>query len=282
MDTKTSTQLPEHFTFSQASLQDYNDCPRRFQLRYIEHLSWPAVESEPVLENEKHQQEGNQFHRLVQQYLIGLPEEKLTKLANSPNLLRWWENFLNSDYISKIKKQAKLYPEHTLVTPIGMHRLVAKYDLIAIQPENKCLIVDWKTYRKRPGDDWMALRWQTRVYQALLGRAGDHLTKGGSVDLDQIEMVYWYTNYPSEPAVFSYNQSKYERSWELIETTIREITETQSFGLTADEKKCSFCPYRSYCDRGGRAGDWQQSESEIDTEAENYDLNFEQIGEIAF
>ena len=28
--------LPVNFTFSQSSLQDYTDCPRRFQLRYID------------------------------------------------------------------------------------------------------------------------------------------------------------------------------------------------------------------------------------------------------
>ena len=60
-------------SLSQSSLQDYNDCPRRFELRYIQHLAYPAVESEPALENEKHQQEGEYFHRLVQQHMIGIP-----------------------------------------------------------------------------------------------------------------------------------------------------------------------------------------------------------------
>ena len=67
------SSLPDRFTFSQSSLQDYTDCPRRFQLRYIEQLKWPAVESEPVLDNERRQQEGQLFHRLVQQHRIGLP-----------------------------------------------------------------------------------------------------------------------------------------------------------------------------------------------------------------
>ena len=83
-------------TLSQSSLQDYVDCPRRFQLRYVDRLSYPAIESEPTLENEKHQQEGEYFHRLVQQYLIGIPAEQISKIANTPNLQRWWENFLNA------------------------------------------------------------------------------------------------------------------------------------------------------------------------------------------
>ena len=66
-------------TLSQSSLQDYNDCPRRFELRYLQHLAYPAIETEPALENEKHQREGENFHRLVQQYFIGIPEKQLAK-----------------------------------------------------------------------------------------------------------------------------------------------------------------------------------------------------------
>src|SRR5215211_718227 len=78
---------------SQSSLQDYVDCSLRFKLRYLDRLSYPALESEPALENEKHQQEGEYFHRLVQQHLIGIPKEQISKLANTPNLQRWWANW---------------------------------------------------------------------------------------------------------------------------------------------------------------------------------------------
>jgi hypothetical protein len=48
-------------TLSQSSLQDYNDCPRRFELRYLQQLAYPAIETEPALENEKHQRKANIF-----------------------------------------------------------------------------------------------------------------------------------------------------------------------------------------------------------------------------
>ncbi|MBN1302904.1 MAG: PD-(D/E)XK nuclease family protein [Anaerolineales bacterium] len=283
MENKANLKLPMNFTFSQSSLQDYADCPRRFQLRYMEQLSWPAVETEPVIENEKHQQEGNQFHRLAQQYLIGLPEDKISKMALTPNLQDWWENFLNSKFIGAIKNGSVLYPEMSLAAPIGSsHRLVAKYDLIAVSPDHRYIIVDWKTYQKRPKDNWMALRWQTLVYRALLVRAGSHLTHGSPVEPSQIEMVYWYTNYPSEPAAFPYNKARFERDWDLIETTVKEISELQSFEMTTEAKKCRFCVFRSYCDRGTQAGDWLQAEAEMEPDPEHFDINFEQIGEIAF
>ena len=46
------TLLPPTFSFSQSSLQAYEDCPRRFWLAYVEQLPWPAVEASPIREHE--------------------------------------------------------------------------------------------------------------------------------------------------------------------------------------------------------------------------------------
>src|SRR3990172_11487347 len=177
-----TSKIPAQFTFSQTSLQDYADCPRRFQLRYLDRLVYPAAESEPALENERHQQEGQYFHRLAQQYRLGIPPEKLARMANTPDLGRWWENFINSKDLSGLspalrsgelrKDLSGLYPELTLSAPLGDFRLVAKYDLIAVTGDEKIVIYDWKTYRKRPRDEWLSARWQTRVYRAMLVAAG--------------------------------------------------------------------------------------------------------------
>jgi len=267
-------------TLSQSSLQDYVDCARRFQLRYIEQLSYPAIESEPTLENEKHQQEGEYFHRLVQQYLIGIPAEQISKLANTPNLQRWWENFINSTDLAGLKDLSGLYAETTLSAPLGKYRLLAKYDLIAIE-NGRATIYDWKTYRKRPRNEWLSARMQTRVYRALLVHAGAHLNKNKSFEPKQIEMVYWFSDFPDEPARFSYTAAQYKRDWDTLVKLADEISAASSYPLTDDRTKCSYCPYRSYCDRGVRAGDVGDAEAEMEAE-ELFDVNFEQIGEIAF
>ena len=176
-------------TLSQSSLQDYVDCARRFQLRYLERLTYPAVESEPALENEKHQQEGEYFHRLVQQYLIAIPEAHLAKLANTVNLQKWWRNFLANPGFQNLRELETLFPEATLSAPLGRYRLVAKYDLIAIE-NGKATIYDWKTYRKRPRNEWLSGRMQTRVYRAMLVHAGAHFNNGQPFKPEQIEMDY--------------------------------------------------------------------------------------------
>lgn len=270
--------LPTPFTFSQSSLQDYADCPRRFQLRYIEQLRWPSVESEPVVDNERRQIEGQTFHRLIQQHLLGLPVEKLSSLANTPNLNRWWENYLSVDL--GINDYTH-YTEFTISGPVGTHRLLAKFDLLAVKPGERALIFDWKTYAKRPRDEWLAARWQTRVYRALLVQAGAHLNNGHPFAPEQIEMIYWFADFPSEPARFVYDAKQFKRDWSAIEKLVDEISSASEFPLTEDEKACRFCAYRSYCDRGRTAGFIDQAEAEAESEAA-FDLNFEQIGEIEF
>jgi len=277
----------EKFSFSQSSLQDYADCPRRFQLRYIEHLSYPANEFDQSIENEKHQLEGQQFHRLVQQALIGIPTKNLSKMANTSNLSRWWENFLSFSR-TDLSGLTDLHPEVTLSAPLGKFRLLAKYDLIAFE-KDKVIIFDWKTYRKHPRNEWLFARWQTRVYRALLIAAGKKLNNGKPINPEQCEMVYWFTNFPDEPSIFPYSDVQYKRDWDALLRLINEIISaldsptslSTGFPQTDDRNTCTYCPYRSYCDRGVQAGDFDNADAEMETES-LFDVNFEQIGEIEF
>lgn len=270
--------FPSPFTFSQSSLQDYFDCPRRFELRYVDKLDWPAEEAEPALENERRQQEGQFFHRLAQQFLLGLPADRLARLASSPDLSRWWDNF-RRDFRS-LGDFGSLSPEVVLAAPIGNHRLLAKYDLIAVR-DGRATIYDWKTYHKRPKNEWMAIRLQTRVYRYLLAVAGNSLNGGQPIRPESIEMVYWYAEFPSEPAVFHYDEAAFQRDQSALEKVVSEIERLEKFELTNDEGKCRFCPYRSFCKRGAVAGDWRDAEEESEA-YEAFDINFEQITEIAF
>jgi CRISPR/Cas system-associated exonuclease Cas4 (RecB family) len=265
---------------SQSSLQDYVDCSLRFKLRYLERLSYPAMESEPALENERHQEEGEYFHRLIQQYLIGIPREQITRLAHTENLQKWWANFLADPLLQDIQGGMGLFTESNLSAPLGRHRLVAKYDLILVR-EGKATIFDWKTYRKRPRNEWLATRAQTRVYRSLLVRAGAHLNQGRALTPEQVEMIYWFADFPNEPARFEYNAAQFQRDWDWLTKLSEEIDSASSHPPTDDRQKCVFCTYRSYCERGIRAGAWEEAETES-TADELFDVNFEQIGEISF
>jgi CRISPR/Cas system-associated exonuclease Cas4 (RecB family) len=263
------------FTFSQSSLQDYNDCPRRFQLRFIDKVHWPAVETAPILENEHRQIEGQIFHRMVQQYFIGLPEEKITLLASTDNLRRWWENFLTQ---GPKRANGLNFTELSLAARIGKHRIIAKYDLVAVKPIGTLTIYDWKTYLKRPKRIWMADHYQTKVYLSLLHRSRNKFVNLGNTSSETIEMIYWYSEFPDKPEKFTYEVSQASQTWEALEQLINEIDARQSFPMTENDKFCSFCVYRSFCERGVNAGEFD----DIDISPTIDDIDLEQIQEIEF
>jgi hypothetical protein len=303
--------LPTDFQFSQGSLQDYVDCPRRFQLRYIQRLAWPAVEAEPPLENERHLQQGAAFHRLVHQHVLGLSPERLSSTITDEDLSRWWHNYLESAPADLAKWR---YPEVVLSAPVSGHRLVAKYDLIALMAEGlrSSLILEWKTSRKRPQRKWLAERLQTRVYPYLLVRAGSHLLEIGEGELEvedwrpffqpeQVEMVYWFANFPQDPERFPYDAAQYEVDGAYLASLIEEIKELAlspvlspveglskglgdgDFPLTTQERRCRYCPYRSLCQRGVRAGTFDEAEDDMTPEdLSQLDFDFEQVAEIEF
>lgn len=273
--------LPRNFQFSQGSLQDFVDCPRRFQLKYIEQLAWPAVEAEPAMENENHLQKGAAFHRMVQQYLLGVPTEKLTLIAEQDaNLAGWWENFQS---FAKNLEDFKCYPEFSLSAPVGGFRLVGKYDLLSIV-DDKFTIYDWKTSRYLPKRQWIAANLQTRVYPYLLVEGGSQLKNGKRIKPSQIEMVYWFANFPAAPLKFPYNAEQYKDDQKYIDDLIKSIKrlDESPASLTDNEKRCRFCVYRSLCDRGIAAGPFDDYAKDDTQDLFNFELDFEQIAEIEF
>lgn len=277
--------FPNPFEFSQSSLQDFNDCRRRFLLRYVQHVAWPAVQAEPARENELHIQRGERFHRLAQQYLLGVPEEKLTRMAaadDDPLISTWWQNFLEN---IPVHLEGARYVEVTLKAPLSRHRLIAKYDLVLVSPGGKITIYDWKTSPKRPSRSRLLERAQTHVYPYLLACAGGVFNGGNSIEPEQIEMIYWFTQPDQAPELFAYSREIFEQDRLYLNDLVEQIgvLAVDQFGMAETEKVCGYCVYRSLCRRGTRAGDLI-SDDEIDEASDggDFSIDLEQIGEISF
>lgn len=277
--------LPETFDFTQSNLQDYIDCPYRFNLRYIRHVKWPALIVDDALEFEQRGQTGGRFHRLIQQFLLGLPEQSLTDQAAAdpnPEMMIWWEDFLQS--VPPLLEGTR-FVETILSTDLAGHRLVAKFDLVLVQPSGKLVIFDWKTGRRQPKAQWLEERIQTRLYRYLLTQSGNVLRNTPATQPEQVEMNYWFTSQPDFPISLAYSNEQYELDQSFFTELIQEITELPegAFQRTADLAKCRYCVYRSHCDRGTVAGVLDEFEDfESVTLEDDDDLDFDQIEEIAF
>ncbi|MCP4542786.1 MAG: PD-(D/E)XK nuclease family protein [Chloroflexi bacterium] len=273
--------LPTDFQFSQASLQDYVDCPRRFQLRYVERVAWPAHEAEPALENERYMQQGAAFHRLVHRHMLGIPQKDLLRMVNDADLSRWWQNYSKTGFVLSPFR----YPEVLLSAPISGYRLAAKYDLVTVDPGQWAVIVDWKTSRKRTSRKWLTGRLQTRVYAYVLARAGHHLNDGQSFEPEQIEMIYWFANFPDNPERFIYDAAQYDADEVYLTSRIDEIKNLgdHEWPLTIEERHCDYCPYRSLCQRGVKAGPFDEIEEASEPDDDfDISLDLEQIAEIEY
>ncbi len=273
--------LPDDFQFSQASLQDYADCPRRFYLRYLRRVMWPAVEAEPALRHEAHMQRALDFHRMVHQHLLGVSEARLTAQAGEGDLLAWWENYLDA---RPANVEGEHFPELTLSAPLMGTRLIAQYDLVVLAPDGKALIFDWKTSRKRTSRRWLTERLQTRVYRYLLVQAGGHL-RATPIDSASVTMSYWFAQFPDDPERLPYDAKQYAADEAYLRQMIAEIrarSDKDDFALTDDARRCRFCPYRSLCDRGQEAGDFEAMEETEPESVGAFDLDFDQVAEVEF
>ncbi|HXV97654.1 MAG TPA: PD-(D/E)XK nuclease family protein, partial [Anaerolineae bacterium] len=249
--------LPVNFQFSQSNLQDFDACARRFKLRYLDQIRWPAVAVEPVQEAERLAQLGTDFHRLVQQHLAGIAETLLTDslIENDADLQSWWRNYLQ--YHPSVAAETRLYAEVILSTPLAGRRLLARFDLLAAQPDGTFLIIDWKTSLRKPPRDRLAQRLQTRVYPYVLAMAGDAFNDGRAIDPATIQMIYWYPARPDQPESFAYNDQLRQQDEQFLSGLIERVkdaAQANHFPLVEDKRACAYCVYRSYCDRGTKAG----------------------------
>lgn len=272
------------YRFSQSSLQDYVDCNYRFLMRHVLRQPWPAPEAEPAAEHERHMREGEQFHRLVHRHLAGISAETLTALAASEPLTRWWQAYLQSGLKDL---PVHRYPEVSLAAKVEGWWLFAKYDLVAIEPGKRAVIVDWKT-SKKPGRSKLADHLQTIVYRYVLVTAGSHLNSGTSVDPEHITMRYWFAEEPDAPVTLPYDSVAYnndgERLSALMNTIVQRNPDESAFPRTEDTRHCVFCNYRSLCNRGVKGGHLAEMETAFMSDGTDweFDINFDQIPEIEF
>ena len=273
---QSKMMLPQNFQFSQASLADYVDCPRRFQLRYLLEQEWPAVQSEPLLERERLAELGRRFHKLIQQHIEGLPVDVLTRSLSEAELIRWWQSYLIGLDTTLLDLPADRRAEAALSIPLAGYRLTAHFDLIAADID-RVVIVDWKTERRKPTRGQLLNRMQTRVYRYVLTEA-QHRPPG------TVSMIYWFAEFPDQPEVLPYDASQHAADHQFLTELISEIQnralqDDTEWDMTPNERKCDFCAYRSLCNRGISAGVIEPDGDDLDRD---FAIKLEDVTEIEY
>jgi CRISPR/Cas system-associated exonuclease Cas4 (RecB family) len=272
--------LPDNFQFSQGNLQDYVDCPRRFQLRHVLMQPWPGLITGRPGELEEHMQRGARFHHLAHQHALGIDVQGLTASIEDPVLAGWWQTFLLrpiSDLPEAVRRA-----EVVVTASLRAHRLVAKFDLLAIEPGQRVVVVDWKTSLKRPQRAVLARRLQTLVYRYLAVEAGAAFNGGHLPQPERVEMVYWLAAFDGAVERFPYDSAQHAAARAYLGDLIAEILSHQedTWPLTADEHRCRFCNYRSLCERQVQPG--FVDELEEDLEPLELEIDLEQVAEVEF
>ena len=142
--------------------------------------------------------------------------------ANDIELASWWSEYLASPILNELPPRRK--SEYLLTAPFAGFRLLAKYDLLAVDPGKRAVIVDWKTSNKPLPRKYLLDRLQTRVYQYLLVSAGQTINGGKALKPEQVELIYWFTSQPDQPVHLHYTDKLFRADEEYLLALVNDIS----------------------------------------------------------
>lgn len=242
---------PLSLDLNQSSLQDFLDCPRRFELSALQELHWPAAHSAPLAKFEGLTELGSNFHHLCHQFFLGIDADLISSSLASQEIQQLWKSFLP---FGKSLLPYPRYFEQILRIPFKNHFLVGKFDLIVQRAADDFLIIDWKTASNKPSRTVLANRVQTFLYPLIFQKAGGDLFGSREISPAEITMQYWYPLSSDPEEVFPYSETVHQEVLGKLSDHFAEIEKLiesdQTFPLTDDHERCTFCIYRSYCERG--------------------------------
>lgn len=281
----STPRLADNFIFSQTSLQDWLTCQRRFRYLYLDKLAYPAPETADQIAFEQHMAQGDAFHRCVHQHQVGIPADVIAARIDDEQVHEWWRHYLahGTDGLPPNR-----YAEVTLMAPLGDYRLIAKYDLIALQPGERAVIVDWKTGTNRPTAASLAQRMQTVVYRYLLVQGGTYYNGGVPIPPGQVEMTYWFASAPTQPIRIPYDEQQHKHDADLLPRLVAQIAAEQAFPKVQETEKdrvCRFCNFRSLCWDDVSAGAFVEMltlDEATDDAPTHFEIDLDQIAEIEF
>lgn len=254
--------LPERHMSAHA-LSIFNYCPLRFRFRYIDNLQWSRIWSTSP-EERKAIERGENFHLMARRYYAGLDPAQVADPLEQRQLEHWLsllQGFLPRSF------DREFHPELELRLNRPEMRLLAKFDLVVVDPDGRGTIFDWKTERRFPRRTYLANSMQTLVYRYMLCAAAGAYSPRGRFKPDEVSMIYWNPLFPERWERMTYSESQFEKDETRLQSLINTILRTppDGFPATSNEKACLHCEYRPIC-HGKRSDlvEMEQEESLLD------------------
>lgn len=243
--------------YDQTKLQDFVECARRFQLRHLLEADWPAPAAEPLVDAERAADLGRRFHLLMERHWRGLPIHSV-----DPALEPWWQAFQQTalELPGTLRR-----PEFSVAAMIEGQRMTATFDLLAFEPGGEAVIVDWKTSRHTPRYV-LDRRLQTIIYPLILVESAPR-SLGYAIAPEQVTLVYWFAGgeEPGATEVFRYSAARQADDRRFVGAVLRRLfsMDVEAWPLTANERICRWCQYRSLCGRGRDAAALGEENAEV-------------------
>ncbi len=230
---------------SALALRTYRECPLRFRYRYVDGLYWSrALGTTP--EQQRLLERGRNFHLLARRYYAGVEPATIADPVEQKELQHWLR--LLEGFLPRTFDRA-FYPELELRLKERDLCLIAKFDLLVVDPDGGATIFDWKTER-RPTQRLDLLRSeQTLVYRYLLCAAGGAYSPHGRFRPEEVAMVYWNPMHPHRWERLPYSQEEFERDAEALRQVVEQIRSTPPHGFrpTDDARVCQRCEFQVVC-----------------------------------
>ena len=240
--------MPDRLILSRYRLDTFAACRRRFQLRYLERLAWPAPPRAAGIQLA--QQRGQAFHRLLERRFLGLPASPPLAEAADERLASWWRTFQTQGPSLPAGRQLA---EYTLTVPIGRHFLTGRFDLLVLTAAG-AHIFDWKTEAHPRPEAVLRQDLQTLLYLAMVTEGAAALTPDGVINPDQVRITYWYAANPIASVTIGYSQQQHEANWRFLTSQVTALESQLAspdpvWPLTDNLAECAICPFQIYCGR---------------------------------
>lgn len=241
-------------------LRDLEVCPRKFWLRHVAQVAWPAAPMPAAVEEALAL--GQLFHLTMQRHFEGIEP-----LEPPPAVADWWGAWQAQPIPLPAGRRL---PEIALSLRLEGIRLAARYDLLVLADDYSALIVDFKTGRQPQPVNVLAGSMQARVYPFVLAEGGAQLTGGRPIRPDKITLVFWQASDPGHPIRLAYSDRMHAANRGLLEELTRQVASLEPGivpPLLHDLTICARCALRSYCWPGlelDASADWDEPQPEAE------------------